>query len=105
MYKRKQIALLVAGMMLAALVSQPSAARAYDGKVQSCVEAVNRHVDLQHAQRVRHVVNRVRRSGIGQVFEIETSVFTPSETRNYSAYCVADSAAAPVKFRIRETAL
>lgn len=96
--------LLLAGL-LSGLLSGKAEARiaGYDGEVEICVAAVNDHVDLDDAERVRHVVNLLRRTGIGRVLTIETSVVTAERTRTYSAYCVAVSDAPPVKFRISET--
>jgi hypothetical protein len=76
----------------------------FAAEVDSCVAAVNTHLDLGDASRVRHLVSNTKRTGIGYVLTIETSVFSASSERKYEAYCVARGASVPLKFRIEEIA-
>ncbi|MGH8165956.1 MAG: hypothetical protein ACREQ1_01885 [Woeseiaceae bacterium] len=76
----------------------------FAAEVDSCVAAVNTHLDLADASRVRHLVSNTKRTGIGYVLTIETSVFSDSSERKYEAYCVARGASVPLKFRIEEIA-
>lgn len=71
-------------------------------EIDSCLAAVNRHIDLTDAKRVRHVVRESDRTGIGYALTIETSVFANESERRYAAYCVASGSSDPVKFRIDE---
>jgi hypothetical protein len=75
----------------------------FAAEVDSCVAAVNTHLDLGGADRVRHFVSNARRTGIGYVLTIETSVFFESAEKRYAAYCVARGGNVPLKFRIEET--
>lgn len=105
MSKSIRVPAVLGALLLAGLPSDGAEARqaAYEPEVDACIAAVNGHLDLAGAERVRHVVSLLRRTGIGRVLTIETSVVTPTRTRTYSAYCVAASDAPPVKFRISET--
>lgn len=71
-------------------------------EVDACVAAVDSHLDLGNADRVRHFVTNTKRTGIGYVLTIETSVFSESTEKKYAAYCVANGNNDPVKFRIDE---
>jgi hypothetical protein len=74
---------------------------AYADEVDSCIARVDSHLDLGRAGRVRHFVTSTKRTGIGYVFTIETTVFADATERKYAAYCVAQGRS-PVKFRIDE---
>ena len=89
--------------MLTAFALPLHAADNYNDAVETCIESVNSELDLDSATRVRHLVNRVKGTGIGDVFEIRTSVFAPGKTRTFAAYCVASGSNLPVKFRFSET--
>lgn len=105
MFRKLQSPVAVAGMILAVFFSRSLLAeeQGYESEVRSCVAAVTSRLELDDARRVRHVIKLLRRTGIGQVLEIDTSVFTDSSERSYSAYCVANGDATPVKFRFQET--
>ena len=72
--------------------------------LDACVSAVTDRLDLSDAVRVRHTVVEKQRSGLGYALSIETSVFSGNAERRYSAYCVANGAGAPLKFRMDERA-
>ncbi len=74
----------------------------FAAEVNSCVAAVDSHLDLDDAARVRHFVTHTKQTGIGYVLTIETTVFGVASERKYAAYCVAKGDNAPVKFRIDE---
>jgi hypothetical protein len=74
----------------------------FAAEVDSCVAVVNTHLDLGSANRVRHLVSNTKRTGIGYVLTIETSVFSDNALRKYAAYCVARGGSKPLKFRIEE---
>jgi hypothetical protein len=74
----------------------------YAAEVDSCIAAVNAHLDLSGAKRVRHFVSEANNTGLGYALTIETSVVyggNPAEER-YEAFCVARGANAPSTFRI-----
>lgn len=75
---------------------------AFADEVDTCVAAVDRHLDLDNVDRVRHFVVNTKQSGIGYVLTIETSVFSGATEKRYAAYCVAKGNNEPVKFRIDE---
>ena len=89
--------------ILLALATPLYANDGYNEAVETCLSSVNAELDLDSATRVRHLVEHVKGTGIGDVFEIRTSVFTPGKTRTFAAYCVAGGSNLPVKFRISET--
>ena len=79
--------------------------RAYASEVKSCVAEVGDHANYDDATRVQHIVVKVKRTEIGYVFTIDTSVYTKSDdtaVREYASYCVARGDDKPVKFRIDE---
>ncbi|MEQ8207662.1 MAG: hypothetical protein RIA65_15920 [Woeseia sp.] len=90
---------------LALFALQARASDGYSEAVEACLQSVNAKLDLQHANKVRHVVNRLRTSGIGEAMEIETSVHAASRTRTYESYCVASGSNLPTRFRMGETTL
>ena len=78
---------------------------AYASEVKSCVAEVDDHANYDDAARVQHIVVKVKRTEIGYVFTIDTSVFTDADddaVREYASYCVARGDETLVKFRIRE---
>lgn len=78
----------------------------FEAEVQSCVAAVNARLDLENAHRVRHLVSDARRTGIGYVLTIETSVFADDGSdagpKRYEAHCVARGDNDPSTFRIEQ---
>ena len=95
--------LLILPLVLLAL--QARATDGYSEAVKACLESVNSKLDLQDANRVRHVVSRLRTSGIGEAMEIQTSVIAATRTRTYETYCVASGSNLPTRFRMGETTL
>ncbi len=91
--------------LLAAFALPLYAADNYNEAVETCIESVNAELDLDNATRVRHLINHVKGTGIGDVFEISTSVFAPGKTRTFATYCVASGSNLPVKFRFNETSI
>lgn len=98
------------GPMLAASILALSATAAgaaddplpYAAEIDSCIAAVNAHLDLNGATRVRHLVSEANNTGLGYALTIRTSVLysgAPAAER-YQAYCVARGANAPSTFRI-----
>lgn len=78
---------------------------AYDSEIKSCVAEVGHHANYDDATRVRHTVIKRKRTRIGYVFTIDTSVFANSDDvaiREYASYCVASGSDQPVKFDINE---
>ena len=109
MIKRQQI-LTVAAAITLLFMEGPAAASdngklPYDSEIKSCTAEVAQHANYKDATRVRHTVVNKKRTGIGYVFTIDTSVFTDSDefaVREYASYCVAKGEDKPVKFRIDE---
>lgn len=78
---------------------------AYDSEVKSCIAEVGDRANYEDATRVQHTVIKRKRTRIGYVFTIATSVFTDSDdkaTREYDSYCVARGDDTLVKFVIDE---
>jgi hypothetical protein len=100
----KLVTTLAASAVLSTGLALPAAgddSPAFADEVDSCVALVDSHLDLGRAERVRHFVTNTKRTGIGYVFTIETTVFDDASERRYAAYCVAQGRT-PVKFRIDE---
>lgn len=95
-------ALLGTSLSGVALAERTETVRFAD-EVDSCVSAVNEHIDLSDANRVRHTVVEQKHTGIGYALSIETSVFAAGSERRFSAYCVANGSGTPLKFRIDES--
>lgn len=79
----------------------------FASELDSCVAAVNQHVNYDAAARVRHTIALLKKAGNGYVMRINTAVYADNATSpsgEYQAYCVAKGIAAPVKFRIKEKA-
>lgn len=74
----------------------------FASEVDTCIAAVTANLDLQNANRVRHLVKQRDRTGSSYAFAIETTVFSGSQSKRYAAYCVANGDAEPTTFRIRE---
>jgi hypothetical protein len=72
----------------------------YAAEVDSCIAAVNSHLDLSGAKRVRHFVSEANNTGLGYALTIETSVVYDGAAERYEAYCVARGTNAPSTFRI-----
>ncbi len=78
---------------------------AYASEVKTCIAEVRDHANYEGATRVLHTVVITKRTLIGYVFAIDTSVYTESDdtaVREYASYCVAKGDDKPVKFRIDE---
>ncbi len=109
MINRQLILAAAAAITLVTFAGAAGAAdkkEAYAEEVQSCVAEVGRNANYDDATRVRHTVRIVRETRLRYVFTISTSVFTDSDitaAREYTAYCVARGAGAPLKFRIENT--
>lgn len=93
-------AVSVVGLALPAAADDD--ALTFAAEVNSCVAAVDSHLDLGDAARVRHFVINSKQTGIGYVLTIETTVFGVASERKYATYCVAKGDNEPVKFRIDE---
>lgn len=109
MTKQQQI-LTAAATITLLIFGGPAAASdnvklAYASEVKTCVTEVGDHVNYKDATRVRHTVIKRKRTRIGYVFTIDTSIFTDSyeiAVREYASYCVARGDDKPLKFRIDE---
>ena len=96
------ITLLIFGGPAAAFDNDKAA---YDSEVKICVAEVGDHSNYDGAARVLHKVVMKKRTRIGYVFTIDTSVYTNSDdtaVREYASYCVARGDDRLVRFRIRE---
>lgn len=74
----------------------------FAAEVDSCVAAVNTHVALEDATRVRHVISNPERTGIGYSLTIRTVVVAGDFQKAYESRCVANGSNPPLKFRIDE---
>lgn len=86
-------------------VASDNAKIRYVSEINSCIAEVGEHANYDDATRVRHIVVVTKRTRIGYVFTIDTSVFIESDKdaiREYASYCVARGESSPVKFKIDE---
>ncbi|HLU05350.1 MAG TPA: hypothetical protein VKZ91_02245 [Woeseiaceae bacterium] len=74
----------------------------FSREVDSCLAAVNTELDLENAQRVRHLVSRVKRTGIGYAVTIESAVIFPDSEKRYETHCVANGSNAPIRLTIEQ---
>lgn len=102
---RKLPLTVVPALTLAAL-ALPAAARSdsppFADEVESCIAAVDAHLDLSDVQRVRHFVAEAKSTGLGYALTIRTSVLskTGEPEARYEAFCIARGANEPSTFRI-----
>ncbi len=112
MINRQQILTSAAAITLL-IIGAPAAASdniklAYDSEVKTCVAEVGDHANYEGATRVLHNVVVKKRTRIGYVFTIDTSVYTKSDdtaVREYVSNCVARGDDRLVRFRIDETSM
>jgi len=74
-------------------------------EIRSCISEIGDHANYEDATRVQHMVIQKRRSRLGYVFTIDTSVYVDIDNeaiRKYASYCVARGENTPVKFSIDE---
>ena len=91
--------LLYVVLCLPAVALADQAAVPFADEVNSCVDAIYDRLDLTTTDRIRHVVTKEKRTGIGYALAIQTTVYFGAEQRSYSVYCVASGRNAPTKFR------
>ena len=75
---------------------------AYGNEIDSCIAEFVSRIDVTEADRVRYVVTRSKRSGIGYALSFSSHVFSSEGENSYSVYCVARGSGAPVKFKLKE---
>ena len=75
---------------------------AYGDEIDSCIAEFATHVDVTEAERVRYVVTKSKRSGIGYALSFNTHVYSSNGEDSYAVYCVARGSNAPVKFKLKE---
>jgi hypothetical protein len=94
-------ALLAAVSMGAfALPAEAGEKMLFSREVDSCLAAVNSKLDLESATRVRHLVSKVKKTGIGYALTIESAVVFPDSEKRYETHCVANGNNAPIKLNI-----
>lgn len=71
-------------------------------EVDSCLAAVNSKLDVESATRVRHLVSKVKRTGIGYALTIESAVIFPDYEKRYETRCVANGSNAPIRLDIEQ---
>ena len=82
----------------------------YTDEMYACIAEINNHADYSDATRVRHVIVGEKRTSIGYVIAIDTTVLNVDPValgpgvvvREYKTHCVAKGEAKPVKFRMNE---
>ena len=92
--------LAVASIGAVALPAEAGETMLFSREVDSCLAAVNSELDLESATRVRHLVSRVKRTGIGYALTIESAVIFPDSEKRYETHCVANGSNAPIKLSI-----
>jgi hypothetical protein len=75
---------------------------AYVDEIDSCIAEFATRVDVSEADRVRYVVTKSKRSGIGYALNINTHVYSTSGKDSYAVYCVVRGSSTPVKFTLKE---
>ncbi len=75
---------------------------AYVNEIDSCITEFTTRVDVTEAERVRYVVTKSKRSGIGYALSFNTHVYSSDGEVSYSVYCVARGSNTPVKFKLKE---
>ena len=95
------------GIVTVAALSAPAFANrnntpAYMAEIDSCIAELTRRIDVDDAERLRHVITKSRRSGSRYALSFKTTVFTPNGESNYSVYCVASGSNAPIAFKVKE---
>jgi len=99
----QKAAITITGIAITALSAPAFAERdsepAYMPEIDSCIAELVSHIDVSHAERVRHVITKSSRSHLGYALKINTSVFASGGVSRYAVYCVAKGDNAPVKFR------
>lgn len=93
---------LIATGLISSAFADDKPSLAFASEVDSCIAAVNANLNLQDANRVRHVVTPQQRPGHAYAFIIETWVFTDKNEIRYDAYCVSRGDEAPSSFRISQ---
>lgn len=93
---------ILSASLLAPAFAADEASLPFASEVDTCIAAVTANVNLQNANRIRHLVKQKDRTGSSYAFAIETTVFSGNESKRYAAYCVASGDAEPTKFRITE---
>lgn len=76
-----------------------------ESEIESCIAEVNERANYLGANRVKHLVVRVRQTSHGYVLKIKTDVFTKSSDsaiRKYASTCVAKGDRKPINFRISD---
>jgi hypothetical protein len=96
---------ILSASLLAPALAADGETLPFASEVDTCIAAVTANLDLQNANRVRHLVKQKDRTGSSYAFAIETTVFSGSQSKRYAAYCVASGDAEPTKFRITEATI
>jgi len=94
------ILLVLCSAGAAAVPAEAGEKMLFSREVDSCLAAVNSELDLVSATRVRHLVSRVKRTGIGYALTIESAVTFPDFEERYEAHCVANGSNAPIRLSI-----
>lgn len=93
----------IAVMALSApVMADRNADIAYVNEIDSCIAEFATRVDLTEADRVRYIVTKSKRSGIGYALSFSTHVYSADGEESYSVYCVARGSNTPVKFKLKE---
>ena len=107
--RKKLISIGLTALSLFAVGGQAAASDqekiAYQDEVNSCIAEVADFADYEDAVRVRHTVVRTKRTRLGHVFTIDTSVFAEADgdaIREYASYCVVRGTKKPARFDISE---
>jgi hypothetical protein len=102
----RKVAITIGVIAITALSTPAFADRnsepAYLSEIDSCIAELTSRIDVDDAERVRHVVTRSKRSRLGYALHFDTSVFSKGGESRYSVYCVVKGDSTPVKFRFEE---
>ena len=72
----------------------------YERELGSCVDAIYRHIELDDAVKVRHIVSESERDARGYELKIDTIVYRSGSTERFAAVCLARGTLKPFRLEI-----
>ena len=72
----------------------------WERELGSCVDAIYRHIDLDDAFKVRHIVSESERETRGYELTIDTIVYRDGSTQRFATVCLARGALEPLRLTI-----
>lgn len=101
---RKIITVVLTAAGFAALAASPDARAERDlpfaTELDSCIAAIYRRIDVEGAERVRHIVRDSKSAIDGYELRISTTVYGAGSSRSYDAVCATRGALNPYRLVI-----